>query len=184
MRNMAVDSSGSRKPPASPMATTFLSQSLSRFPAANRIGFVASASGLPSRFFSTKARAIDEQISRYRRAAFQADAFHESALAVLLHFDDLALDAPRAAALGVVAQVSRVQTRIELIGIDDVGQRRVRWCIGRRHQKSALRPSQRADRVGAAVLRQAELPGLEPVLVEVEEAETSADGAESMYIRV
>src|SRR5438270_10906813 len=68
----------------------------------------------------TKARAIDEQITRYRRAAFQADAFHESALAVLLHFDDLALDAPRAAALGVVAQVSRLHPRIELIGMDDV----------------------------------------------------------------
>src|SRR5262249_18519141 len=77
-----------------------------------------------------------------------------------------------------------IESRIELVGVDDVGERRIRRRIRRRRQEPALRRGQRVDRILADVLGKAELPRLEPVLVKVEEPERSADGSESMNIRI
>src|SRR5205814_4497654 len=64
-----------------------------------------------------KAGAIDEQVAIDGNAGFEHQRLDVATLAVLAHVGDLAFDPPHARGFGETAQVSAVQSRIEVISI-------------------------------------------------------------------
>jgi hypothetical protein len=68
---------------------------------------------------AAKAGAVDEEVALDDLALFELERFDESGGRVGAHLLDLALDAFHALGLGQPAQVTRVQGRVEVIGIVD-----------------------------------------------------------------
>ena len=87
---------------------------------------------------AAEARAVDEQLALDALAAVEHDRFDEAVLAAQDRVDDLALGTHDAELLGVAAQVARVQAGIEMEGVEDVGQRRVRLA-GAAHEAAEPR---------------------------------------------
>ena len=79
---------------------------------------------------AAEARAVDEQVAFDELAVFQHKCGDEACFGMLADVTDLALDAPEAVALGEAAQEARVQTRVELVGIADLGMIQ---CCGHLH---------------------------------------------------
>ncbi len=98
--------------------------------------------------------------------------------------DDPAFETLDAARLGIAAQVLRVQPCIEVIGIGDVRQRRVRRHIGGRSHELSARRGNRIQRVGADALRFAGTEHFEPVLMEGQHAVVMANAAKAVDVAV
>ncbi len=58
-------------------------------------------------------------------AVIQPNPLDEAAFAILEHLDDAALDAGDAARLALLTEVTREQGSIEMVGVIDVGERRM-----------------------------------------------------------
>ncbi len=127
---------------------------------------------------------IDKQVGRDHRAAFKPHAFDKAALAVLRDGDNLAFGAHDALRLGAASQEARIEDGVEMIGIGDLGQGRVRRRITWRRHELAERCRHRIERIEADILAPAHGTGLQPVLMERHQAEIAADRAEAMDVGV
>ena len=132
---------------------------------------------------STHSRAVDEQVAVDLAPVVEANALDESALRVLDHVDDLALDPFDPARFAFGAHEAREERRIEMIGIVDVGERRIGIAsIGKRE---AVFPGRHAaqrivvevlDRLRVALARG------KPQLVRMQPQHVAADFAEAVDV--
>jgi hypothetical protein len=131
-----------------------------------------------------EARAVDEQFAIDALAAFQRHRFDEAVVGALVHLADLAFDALHAALLRQFAQEARVQGGVEVVGVGDVGQRRIRRRIPVAGREPALRRHHGLRRIVADRSRASGQVQLEPELVERQRPQRTADGAEAVDIAV
>jgi hypothetical protein len=71
---------------------------------------------------AAKTGAVDEQITLELFTALQGHSLDEAVLGAQLHLDDPALDSLHAARLGIAAQILRIQSGVEVIGVRDGGE--------------------------------------------------------------
>lgn len=131
---------------------------------------------------AAQARAVEEEVAFDGLAARQLHSSDATVLA-LAHFDDLALHALHAALLRVAAQIARVETRVEVEGMRDIAQRRVRHVAARAHAPT-LAGSQRVEREQAQRSAIAVLAQAQPVMVERQGTDVRRDLAEGMRVAV
>jgi hypothetical protein len=101
-----------------------------------------------------EARAVDEQVGRQLRAVGQRHALDEAGFGVQADLDHPPLDTDHPCPLGMAAQESGIERRVEMKGIADLGERRI-TRLG-----SAEAPRHRrggADRIGGERLGLARL---------------------------
>ena len=72
---------------------------------------------------STHARAINEEIASDALAAFEHHGVDETIGITLDHLGNLALGAPHAALFGEAAQEARIQSRVKMECVRDIGHR-------------------------------------------------------------
>ena len=130
-----------------------------------------------------EARAVDEQLAGDAFAVVQRDRVDETALGILLDADHLAFGAHNAARLGVAAQEARVEAGVEVVGVGDVRQRRVR-AIGHRRHEAVVPAGEGVDRIIVQRRGLAGLAHLQPILVEGHHPEVLADLAEAVDVAV
>ena len=129
-----------------------------------------------------KARAVDEQITRHALTALHHHASHEAVAAVLFNTDDPAFGAAHAACFGEAPKVLRIQARVEVKGVGDGRQRRVRRV--HRARELAMPRRHGVHRVRTQFLG---LPGREqpvPVVVERHQPQVLPDGTKRVDVAV
>ena len=129
------------------------------------------------------ARAVDEQVSIHPAAIGEHDMVEEAVTATPVGGDDPSFDPLDARRLCPAAQEAREQRGIEMIGVIDVGDRRLR--IARVGHREAIHPRrQRVERIMVEVLRSSARALLQPELVAVQPVQVLPDLAEAMDIAV
>ena len=128
-----------------------------------------------------EAGAVDKQLAAQHGAILKGDRFNEAVFAAQCVVADLALDAAHATRLRISTQETGIQPGVEMVGVGDVGQRRVGVVTHRRHELVA----QGGNGVDGVVVQRAGLSGLQqlqPVLVERHHAAILSDLAETVEI--
>src|SRR6185437_9509411 len=128
--------------------------------------------------------AIEEQVALDAFAAFQYHRLDETVVAAQLHIDDRAFGTTHPQILRITTQQPPVQARVEMVGVGDVGQRRISWHVGGRRHELAARPRQRVQGIRAQFVGDAQTARLQPELVERQRADVVAQAAETMEIAV
>jgi hypothetical protein len=130
---------------------------------------------------TAETRTVDEQLALDPAPAFHHHRLDETVLAAQHVVDHLALDPLHPARLCVLAQVARVQRCVEVVGVGDVGQRRVGTVAGGEHELAVAR-GPGVDRVLVQRRGLAGLQQLEPVVVERHQPQVLADLAEAVHV--
>src|SRR6185437_15985581 len=131
---------------------------------------------------AAKARAVDEEVAADDLPVSQLDGSNRIALRRRFDVHDFALGADDAAALGVLAQIGRIKTGVELVGVRERGQQRS--AIRDRRAEPIQRCGDDRQRVIADRCRVAGEAAPQPKMVEGNAADCRAVGAEGMNIRV
>src|SRR5687768_1465922 len=77
-----------------------------------------------------EAGAVEEEIAVYGLAVFQGESGNEAGFRCLQNLFDLAFDAPDPARFGILAQETRIESGIEMVGVAKLGKNRPRVWIG------------------------------------------------------
>lgn len=133
---------------------------------------------------ATETGAVDEQVAGDLLPALEHHGFDEAVFAALQGVGDLPFDALHATPLRQLTQVARVQPRVEVIGIGDVRQWRIRRDVARAGHELPQRRGQGRQRVLADGPRAARVEELEPELVERQRPDALADPAEAVDVGV
>ena len=132
---------------------------------------------------SAESGAVDEQLALDGGAGIEPDGADVALTLTQLDVDDAALDPLHAPRLAVAAQVAGVERGIEMEGIGDLRQRRLRH-VGARAHELVVQAGHRVDRVVLQLLGRAGQVLLEPVLMEVDRPRVLAHHPETMDVAI
>ena len=129
------------------------------------------------------ARAIDEEVAGDALAALHHHSVDETVRLALRHAGNLALGAHDAALLGEAAQEARVETRVEVERMRDVGHGRAGHVLARAHELGLPRRGG-VDRVSLERAGLAELRHAQPEVMERQRLRGLPDEAEAVDVAV
>src|SRR5690606_34958314 len=131
---------------------------------------------------AAEAGAVDEQIGGDNFPAFEKNRLDEAAVTIEPDVHDLPFRPHNAARFGILPQVSRVQTGIELVRVRVGGERRREVLRGM--GKPALPGSQDRQRILFDRTRKAELPRANVMMMKVDTGKVTAECAEGVNVAV